>query len=65
MTGLGAADVAEADGVTEGADASPDADADGAKLLKGRLEMIAAASLGETVVVLTNELAPPGLYEPE
>jgi len=60
MTGLGAADAAEADGVTEGADVLPDAD--GAKVL---LEMIAAASLGETVVVLTNELAPPGLYEPE
>lgn len=36
-----------------------------AKVLTGRLEMIAAASLGETVVVLVNEVAAPELYEPE
>jgi len=53
-----------ADGVTEGIgidmlpDADADSDADGVTVLKGRLATIAAASLGETVVVLTNELAP-------
>jgi len=52
MTLLGAADaLAEAVVVDE----LPVADADGAELL--RLATIAAASLGETVDVLTNELA--------
>ena len=51
---LGGADVvAEAEDMDM--DMSPVADADGAELL--RLAMIAAASLGETVDVLTNELA--------
>lgn len=53
-----------AGGVTVGMgmdmDMSPDAD--GAKVLTGgRLAMIAAASLGETVVVLANELLMPEL----
>jgi hypothetical protein len=54
-----------ADEVAEGVDVLPDADADGAKVLKGRPETIAPASLGETVVVLTNELAAPEPYELE
>ena len=38
-------------------DMLPAPDADGAMVLKGRPETSAPASLGETVVVLTNELA--------
>jgi hypothetical protein len=52
-----------ADEVAEGVDVSPDAD--GAGVLNGRPETIAPASLGETVVVLTNELAAPESYELE
>ena len=36
-----------------------------AKVLKGRPETIAPGFLGEAVAVLTNELAPPGLYKCE
>jgi hypothetical protein len=52
MTPLGAAD-----GVAEAEELPDVADADGAEVL--RLAMILAASLGETVVVLANELAAP------
>ena len=48
---------AEGVGVIEGVDESLDPDADGEAVLTGRLARIAAASLGETVVVLANELA--------
>lgn len=58
MTLLGGADE-----VAEGVDVLPDADADGAKVLTERPETIAPASLGETVVVLTNELAVPESVE--
>jgi len=54
-----------ADEVAEGVDVLPDADADAAMVLNGRPETIAPASLGETVVVLTNELAAPEPYELE
>jgi hypothetical protein len=57
MTLLGAAD-GVAEGIDMDMDMSPDvADAGGAEVL--RLAMILAASLGETVVVLANELAMP------
>lgn len=36
-----------------------------AKVLNGRLETIVPASLGKSVVVLTNKPVPPGLYELE
>lgn len=53
-----------ADEVMEGIDMDVP-DAVGGMVLMGRLAMSADASLGETVVVLANELAIPGLYEPE
>lgn len=53
-----------ADEVMEGIDIDVP-DALRVTVLKGRLEMSADASLGETVVVLANELAMPELYEPE